>query len=83
MRIVSRILRTTDVRLMGLNYLGSVVRGAFCDREYYCAAPIFRDPGNVGVRGFEEIREKPIRASTLMRVKASYFHFCVKCDKTK
>ncbi len=29
LRIVSRILRTTGVRLVGLNYLGSVVRGVF------------------------------------------------------
>ncbi len=29
LRIVSRILQTTDVRLVGLNYLGSVVRGVF------------------------------------------------------
>ncbi len=63
MRIVSRILHTTDVRLMGLNCLGSV------------AAPIFRDPGSlehwgyVEVREFEDLREKPIRASALMRAR--------------
>ncbi len=49
--------------------------GAFSDWGYYCAAPIFRDlgslsrkvkhlgkyRGNVGVKGFEDLREKPIR----------------------
>ncbi len=48
--------------------------------------PIFRDlgslefkvkhsgkySGNVGVKGFEDLREKPIRASALMRVKGTY-----------
>ncbi len=29
LRIISRILQMTDVRLMGLNCLGSVVRGLF------------------------------------------------------
>ncbi len=43
LRIVSRILQTTDVSLMGLNRLGSVVRGFFCDWSYSCVAPIFRD----------------------------------------
>ncbi len=50
--------------------------GAFCDWGYYCASPIFKDlgslegnvkhldtyTGNVGVKGFEDLREKPIRA---------------------
>ncbi len=55
---------------------GSVVGGAFCDWGYYCALPTFKDlgslegnfkhldkyTGNVGVKGFEDLREKPIRA---------------------
>ncbi len=58
--------------------------GGLCDWSYYCAAPIFRDLGslegkvkhsgkywgNVRVKSFEDLREKPIRASTLMRFKA-------------
>ncbi len=55
--------------------------GGFCGRGNYCAVPVLRDlgklkgevkhlgkyRGNVGAKG---LREKPIRASTLMRVKA-------------
>ncbi len=48
--------------------------GAFCDWGYYCASPIVRDLGslewkvkhsgkyrrNVGVKCFEDLREKPL-----------------------
>ncbi len=59
--------------------------GGFCDWGNYCAAPTFGDlgslelnvkhsskyVGNVGVNCFEDLREKPIRASALTRVKAA------------
>ncbi len=58
--------------------------GAFCDWGYNCASPIFRDlgslelkvkhsdeyRGNVGGKWFEDLREKPVRACALMKVKA-------------
>ncbi len=73
LRIVSRILQTTDVRLMGLNGLGFVVWGVL-RLELPLRGANLQGPWQFGVKGqtvkgFEDLRGMPIRASTLMRVK--------------
>ncbi len=50
LRIVSGILQTTDVRLMGLNCLGSVVRGLFAT-GLTIARHQSQGPGQFGVKG--------------------------------